>query len=68
MGVPNFATQIKQLMAALGITVILAYILLGMWLLVFISLWIPLMATLLFMEKYSPEMGEKLAAAIAPRD
>jgi hypothetical protein len=55
-------------MAALGITVILAYILLGMWLLVFISLWIPLMATLLFMEKYSPEMGEKLAAIIAPRD
>jgi hypothetical protein len=55
-------------MASLGITVILAYILLGFWLLVFISLWIPLMATLFFMEKYSPEAGEKLAALIKPRD
>lgn len=55
-------------MAALGITVILGYILLGFWLLVFLSLWIPLMATLLFMERFSPEAGEKLAAFIAPRD
>ncbi len=55
-------------MASLGITVILAYILLGFWMLVFLSLWVPLMATLLFMEKYSPEAGEKLAAFIAPRD
>jgi len=55
-------------MAALGITVILGYILLGMWMLVFLSLWIPLMATLLFMERFSPEMGEKLARMVAPRD
>jgi hypothetical protein len=55
-------------MESLGITVILMYILLGFWLLVFLSLWIPLMATLFFMEKYIPEAGEKLAALIAPRD
>lgn len=55
-------------MTALGITVILGYMLLGLWLLVFLSLWIPLMATLLFMEKYSPEMGEKLARMVMPRD
>lgn len=55
-------------MEALGIMVILAYMLLGFWLLIFLSLWIPLMATLLFMEKYSPAMGEKLAAIIAPRE
>jgi|GEM_PF-1091080 hypothetical protein len=54
-------------MAALGITVILSYMVLGFWLLIFLSLWVPLMATLLFMEKYSPAMGEKLAALIAPR-
>jgi hypothetical protein len=60
--------QNLPLMASLGITVILAYILLGFWMLVFLSLWVPLMATLLFMEKYSPAAGEKLAAFIAPRD
>lgn len=65
---PNFAALNLKNMASLGITVILAYILLGFWLLVFLSLWIPLMATLFFMEKYSPEAGEKLAALIAPRD
>lgn len=55
-------------MASLGITVILAYILLGFWLLIFLSLWIPLMATLLFMERFNPALGEKLAAIVAPRD
>jgi hypothetical protein len=34
---------------------------------IFMSLWIPLMATLLFMERFSPVMGEKLAAIVAPR-
>jgi hypothetical protein len=68
IAVPKFAASNKTNMAALGITVILAYILLGFWLLIFLSLWIPLMATLLFMEKYSPEAGAKLAAIIAPRE
>ncbi|MFM1876409.1 MAG: hypothetical protein RL266_2146 [Bacteroidota bacterium] len=53
---------------SVGIVVIFAYMLLGFWMLVFLGLWIPLMATLLFMERFSPEMGEKLAAFIAPRD
>jgi len=51
-----------------GIIVIFAYMLLGFWLLTFLALWIPLMATLLFMERFSPELGEKLAALIIPRD
>jgi hypothetical protein len=53
---------------SLGIVVIFAYMLMGFWMLVFLGLWIPLMATLLFMERFSPAMGEKLAAMIAPRD
>jgi hypothetical protein len=53
---------------SIGIIVIFMYMLLGFWMLVFLSLWIPLMATLLFMERFSPAMGEKLAAFIAPRD
>ena len=53
---------------SLGIVVIFAYMLLGFWMAVFLGMWIPLMATLLFMERFSPAMGEKLAAMIAPRD
>lgn len=53
---------------SVGIVVIFAYMLMGFWMLVFLGMWIPLMATLLFMERFSPEMGEKLAAMIAPRD
>lgn len=53
---------------SVGIVVIFCYMLLGFWMLVFLSLWIPLMATLLFMERFNPVMGEKLAALIAPRD
>jgi hypothetical protein len=51
-----------------GIIVIFTYMLLGFWMLVFLGMWVPLMATLLFMERFSPELGEKLAAFIAPRD
>ncbi|MDP6908784.1 MAG: hypothetical protein QF371_04720 [Flavobacteriales bacterium] len=50
-----------------GVVVIFGFILLGFWLLVFLGLWIPVMATLLFLERFSPEAGEKLAALIAPR-
>ena len=51
-----------------GIVVIFMYMLLGFWMLVFLGTWIPLMATLLFMERFSPEMGEKLATMITPKD
>jgi len=53
---------------SIGIVVIFAYMIMGFWMLVFLGLWVPLMATLLFMERFSPEMGEKLAAMITPRD
>tara|TARA_R110002072_G_scaffold146463_11_gene293319 strand:+ start:336 stop:500 length:165 start_codon:yes stop_codon:yes gene_type:complete len=53
---------------SVGIIVIFAYMLLGFWMLVFLGMWVPLMATLLFMERFSPKMGEKLAAMITPRD
>jgi hypothetical protein len=62
----TFGTKSKKMTA--GIVIIFAYMLLGFWMLVFLGLWIPLMATLFFMERFSPEMGEKLAAIIAPRD
>ena len=61
----TFASNSKKM--SVGIVVIFAYMLMGFWMLVFLGLWIPLMATLLFMERFSPEMGEKLAAIIAPR-
>jgi len=51
-----------------GIVVIFSFMLLGFWMLVFLSLWIPVMVTLLFLERFSPEMGNKMAAFIAPRD
>ncbi len=51
-----------------GVVAIFGFMLLGFWLLVFLGMWIPVMATLLFMERFSPEMGNKLAAFIAPRD
>jgi hypothetical protein len=51
-----------------GIIAIFGFMLLGFWMLVFLGLWIPVMATLIFLERFSPAMGEKLAAFIAPRD
>jgi len=50
-----------------GVIAVFGFMLLGFWLLVFLGMWIPVMATLLFMERFSPEMGEKLAAMITPR-
>jgi len=62
----TFEAKFKAM--SVGIVVIFMYMLLGFWMLVFLGIWIPLMATLLFMERFSPQMGEKLAAIIAPRD
>ena len=53
---------------SLGIVVIFAYMIMGFWMVIFLGMWVPLMATLLFMERFSPAMGEKLAAMITPRD
>ena len=62
----TFASNSRKMTA--GIVVIFAYMLLGFWMLTFLAMWVPLMATLLFMERFSPKMGEKLAAMITPRD
>lgn len=62
----TFVSNSKKM--SVGIVVIYAYLLIGFWMLTFLAMWVPLMATLLFMERFSPKMGEKLAAMIAPRD
>jgi hypothetical protein len=62
----TFVLNTKKM--SLGIVVIFSYMLLGFWMVIFLGTWIPLMATLLLMERFSPAMGEKLAAMITPRD
>ncbi|MFC2175694.1 hypothetical protein ACFLR1_01820 [Bacteroidota bacterium] len=51
-----------------GVVVIFSFMLLGFWMLTFLAMWIPVMATLLFLERFSPQMGEKFAEWVTPRD
>lgn len=55
-------------MTYVGLFMILCYMLLGFWLLTFLASFIPLMMTLLFLERFNPTMGEKLAKALGNDD
>ncbi len=55
-------------MTYVGLFVILIFMLMGFWLLTFLASFIPLMATLLFLERFNPAAGEKLAEMLGNDD
>ena len=51
-------------MTYVGVFAIFCFILLGFWVMGFMISFIPVMATMLFLERFSPELGEKVAKAL----